>query len=99
MRILSVTQMKGKAAIQMWPAEGTMVRKVWDLLQANKGQFVCVYPLIVSSKPKCTAAGHMRRYLTDFWGLDIAYKSGGMWCLVGEWKGKDYVDYLARKYK
>jgi hypothetical protein len=94
MRILSVTQMKGHGHIQMWPSEGTTLRAIWDLLQANKGKFVCVYPFIPP-----TATHSYRSNLTNVWGLDIAYKKGGQWCLIGEWKGKDYVDYLAEKYK
>lgn len=37
--------------------------------------------------------------LRSFYGLDIRRISRTKWCLVGEWFGKVYVDYLAEATK
>lgn len=38
-------------------------------------------------------------YLRDFYGLDIRNFGRRRWCLVGEWFGKEYKDYIAEKIK
>jgi hypothetical protein len=96
--------MRGRGFIQMWPPEGTSLRAVWDKLQANKGEFVDVSDVVITKIRSASGKyypnyAHIRMQLTNFWGLDIAYKPHGMWCLVGEWKGKDYIDYLAERHK
>jgi hypothetical protein len=71
------------------PHEGTKIRAVYDLFYANKGKVV-----------QFTVAwddGHGTRLtqLRDIYGLDIRRMSVGKYCLVGEWFGDKYVDYIA----
>jgi hypothetical protein len=75
------------------PNEGTRVREVYDLFQNNKGSILnttlnelgCDYTTISQ--------------LVDFYGLDIRRLGHRKWCLVGEWFGKTYIDYLAESIK
>ena len=90
MRVSSAARIKGKhcgGRTNETPAEGTFLRKVWDLLQENKGKHTL--------KPKYIPTrdwGNATRDLRDFYGLDI--RKG---ILVGEWFGRVYVDYLAQE--
>lgn len=111
MRLMSANTIKanarGKRSKQKRdvPDEGSLIRLLWDVLHANKGRFVPVSGLDTGYNKHSLYAA--RGQLTDFWGLDIAYKPGKKgpkgykemsWCLVGEWFGKDYVDYLAERH-
>jgi hypothetical protein len=100
MRQLSVAEMKGYWKNHVFdgvPAEGTRTRLIWDRLQAHRGTFVDVADLFEPrTSPRNRNAERQR--ITITWGLDIVFKSS-LWCLVGEWKGKDYIDYLAERYK
>ena len=87
MRIASANTMKRRkkgARCQEMPTEGSVSRALWDKLQANKGTFVDMNELVPKGRYAPILLSNIRRDLTDFWGLDIAYKPKGIWCLVGE---------------
>jgi len=87
MRLIPASHLKGRATkiVASMPREGTKLRALYDLFQANKGQVVAI------NRTKHTG----RRFddLTDFYGLDIQQVRLGHWMLVGEWFGEDYVSY------
>jgi hypothetical protein len=66
------------------PTPGSKIRLLYDLFQENKGKFIRVSGQYDSIS--C---------LRDFYGLDIRTFQRGQYCLVGEWFGKAYIDYLA----
>lgn len=74
---------------QKEPREGTRLRELWDLFQANKGQ-----PLAYSCTNR-TGTGNNRRLddLRDYYGLDIRPAGRGFWVLAGQWFGDEYVNY------
>lgn len=77
------------------PREGTKIRKVYDLFMGSKGK---VIDFKVKQCGKCPRQGsRVISYLIDCYGLDIRRISNGKWCLVGEWFGKVYVDYVVNK--
>jgi hypothetical protein len=69
------------------PKEGTQIREVYDLFQANKG-----VPIDFKTKRNTRVVAD----LVDFYGLDIRRIRNGVWVLAGEWFGKVYVDYIAQ---
>lgn len=107
MRDLSVYQLKRKlrgqevVPLQEKPCEGSIVRKVYNLLMANAGRSVALYEGNDESEKKAiyTAIGR----LGYEYGLDIrltqhGWKKSGrptLHVLAGEWFGKIYVDYIA----
>lgn len=75
------------------PREGTNLRKAYDLFQNNKGV------IINTTLRELGIDRGGSNQLIDFYGLDIRKFGYRRWCLVGEWFGKVYVDYLAEKIK
>lgn len=90
MRHATASQLLGKrhASINSVPREGTKLREVYDLFQANKGRVVHF------TRPR---SSDVIAHLIDFYGLDILCLKRGHWVLAGEWFGKIYVDYLAER--
>lgn len=84
-------------ALQEKPRDGSRLRKVYDLLQKNKGRSFDV------DREDCKAIGESRFQLEDFYGLDIRCTRKGdrrtnrksSYVLAGEWFGRVYVDYIA----
>lgn len=75
------------------PKAGTKLREVYDLFQANKG-------IILDGTLKELGVEHGGVLpLIDYYGLDISHLGHRKWCLVGEWFGSTYIDYLADKVK
>ena len=68
------------------PKDGTATRKAYDLFYTNKGK-----PVPFCTTPVNYAALNQ---LIDVYGLDIRRLKKNTWCLVGEWYGKVYIDYL-----
>lgn len=98
MREQSAAQVKGRGAHrQDVPREGTRIRRMYDLLMANKGQGVEVNLTSFENKP--SRSGVAINYLRDFYGLDIRRLRNGHWVLAGEWFGKVYVDYIAQRHE
>lgn len=95
MKVESVAKFKGSYRgnhkSRRIPADGTELRKLYNLFYRNKGKVIThVFdPVSYASMDQ----------LRNFYGLDIRKIAYRKWCLVGEWFGKDYVDYLAEKYK
>lgn len=96
MRCTPASAMKGNARGRRphdVPREGSKIRAVYDLLQANKG---C--PIEVTL---CSGGHSVVRDLMDYYGLDIrCIRQGGgavkpKWVLAGEWFGRVYIDYIA----
>lgn len=87
MRHATASQLTGhrRAPVQSLPREGTKLREVYDLFQANKG-------VAISFK-----RDHAVYFLVDFYGLDIRCVRQGQWVLAGEWFGKVYQDYIAER--
>lgn len=86
-RMLSVSASKGKRMPyggRDKPREGTHIRMIYDMFQANKG-YVILYKV-------CKNSNTIER-LIDTYGLDIRCIRYGYWCLVGEWFGDEYRDY------
>lgn len=101
MRTLTVAELKRKhsgAPTNKVPTEGTDLRKVYDLFQANKGVPISdsVYGVIGRHSTRAIAD------LTDYYGLDLRNLGSDRhprWTLVGEWFGRVYVDYVAERLK
>lgn len=99
MRCQTVSRAKGKAhgVLQQKPREGTRLRQVYDLFQANKGTPIEFHVRMFGPDPNIV------NKLMDFYGLDIRrIRSGSSrvgrvstWVLAGEWFGRVYVDYVA----
>lgn len=89
MRHATASQLLGKrrAPVSSAPREGTKIREVYDLFQANKGR------VINFTQP----SGNITDNLTDYYGLDLRCVGYGKWILAGEWFGKIYVDYIAER--
>ncbi len=71
------------------PREGTKVRAAFDLFCANKGKVVdwC------TTKNSCVIITQLQ----DTYGLDIRRIKKSKYCLVGEWFGNTYIDYVAMR--
>ena len=91
MKCASVAEWKGhrNPTGHLYPREGSRMRELYDQFMANKG-------VPISSLD--FRRGDWRRLdaLRDFYGLDIRHIRKGRWCLVGEWFGSTYIDYVAR---
>lgn len=81
---------KRKQGANSVPREGTKWRAMYDLLMANKG-----IPVDIPLNEFGKSHGRIVAALRDFYGLDIVRISRGRWVLAGEWKGSQYVDYIA----
>lgn len=95
MKVESVAKFKrkgsGKHKSRRVPADGTELRKLYDLFCRNKGE---VITQVFTSGTYASL-----EQLRNFYGLDIRRITNRKWCLVGEWFGNRYVDYLAKEYK
>lgn len=91
MRIESPSQAKRPRTkpLQKVPREGTKLRELYDVLEANKGIAVKLGGSI--------QGGRRMADLTDYYGLDVRCAGRGTWILAGEWFGTEYVDYIARR--
>jgi|SRR5687768_2162379 len=92
MRHEPASSLRGKSTspTNPFPKEGTRIRDVYDLFQANKG-------VPIDFKTNRTGAStRVVSDLVDFYGLDIRRIRNGVWVLAGEWFGKVYVDYIAQ---
>jgi len=112
MKLLSAAAMKGdKHVSRRLPTEGSKIRKLYDLFMLYRGvaapldsihsisdgaplrsslnQLIDVYGLDIRTFPIRTRGDRMP------WerGRHVAY------CLVGEWKGRHYHDYLADRVR
>ena len=93
MKQMSATEIKtNRINSQKIPKPGTRIRKLYDKFQRKKGRVITVdYKQYVNSGTFHT----MIHSLTDFYGLDIRHMGCRQWCLLGEWFGKEYKDYIA----
>lgn len=99
MRLESAAAAKsGFGPTRLVPREGTRLRRMYDLLQANKGLPIDIY-LACFEGVKPGVAGANIEQLQDFYGLDIRKIKYGRWVLAGEWFGKVYVDYIADRLR
>ena len=89
MRHATASQLLGKrrAPVSSAPREGTKLREVYDLFQANKGRVI----------PFTRPSGNVTDNLTDYYGLDLRCVGYGQWVLAGEWFGRIYVDYVSER--
>lgn len=90
MRCQTVSSSKGKSTglLNEVPGEGTKIREIYDLFQANKGR---VISFSFGRNQK------ILKNLIDFYGLDIRNIGQCKWVLAGEWFGKVYVDYITQR--
>lgn len=97
MRQTPVSQLKHQTNTKLRevPKEGSRLRELYDMFQANKGQVISWS----RSHRGGYSNGRLLEDLVDYYGLDIRRIKNGRWCLVGEWFGKVYVDYVAEKIK
>jgi hypothetical protein len=101
MRCASATDIKNnRNPKNTLPAAGTKMGKIYDQLKENKGE-----PVVITHHMSPGAFGATLMQLRDYYGLDVrqiqrANKKRGLeakHCLVGEWFGNVYVDYIAEK--
>lgn len=71
------------------PREGTILRGVYDNFMSSKGLTIKISKVYYNAR--------IIDSLTDYYGLDIRRVGRGKYCLVGEWFGLRYVDYLAER--
>lgn len=100
MRCQTAAKSKSKnqkgAPLQSVPREGTRLRAVYDLFQAQRGLPV---------EYQHGQGERLFAQLTDFYGLDIRRLRNGSsrvgristYILAGEWFGRVYVDYIAER--
>ncbi len=90
MRCQTVSKAKGKCkrTLNDIPREGSKIRAVYDLFQANKGRVIFI-----------NFNGVHPDQLTDYYGLDIRNMGYGKWVLAGEWFGKVYLDYISARFE
>jgi hypothetical protein len=87
MRSPTVTTFKRETDTrQEMPRAGTYIRTLYDIFQYNKGKLV----LATFGGKGTRAIGN----LVDFYGMDIRSMGHRKWLFAGEWKGKEYVDYV-----
>lgn len=87
------------APLQEKPREGSRLRQIYDVLQANKGA-----PVEIESTKK-SPIGIQLVQLENFYGLDVRCVRNGScrvgrkstYILAGEWFGRVYVDYIAQR--
>ncbi len=75
-----------KPQISAEPKDGTKTRHLYDIFKANKGRIVRIELL------------YRIEYLRTIYGLDIrtcGKHNSRHYCLVGEWFGRVYIDYIA----
>lgn len=92
-RVLPVSHLKGRRKVvgrplSAEPRVGTAIRAIYDQFMSNKGSII---PYSKKSNSR------QIQDLTDYYGLDIRRVGYGRYCLVGEWFGKVYIDYLAER--
>jgi len=90
MRLAPASQLKGpgRRPPRDYPGEGTVARRLYDRLFANKGRPVFVGDM-VRSKARYVAVVKLR----DEYGCDIRSDGGAVFALTGEWFGDDYREY------
>lgn len=105
--MMSAAQMKGRSSGCPLdePTPGSRIRRLWDRLYENRG---LVIELIDLGYPGASYLASDIRRLQDTYGFDIRVRrrswgrGGGernaLYCLVGEWKGDKYVDYVAEHH-
>ncbi len=88
MHTFSAAYLKGRrpAPTNLAPRQGTRIREIYDLFYANKGK-----PITITR----ASDYDWHAPLTDIYGLDIRHIGRGQYCLVGEWFGTTYIDYIA----
>lgn len=83
------------APTQLAPREGTRVRRMFDLLKANKGVPISMPLTMFDGGTRGHNRSRVIMDLQDYYGLDIRNLGRGKWVLAGEWFGRTYVDYIA----
>ena len=85
------------------PREGTDLRRTYDEFYSNRGTPVSPRPDLEGPLGR-RIVGNQIAQLINFYGLDIRvhgrcsenFRRKTYW-LVGEWFGREYVDYLAQR--
>lgn len=94
MRLPSVKsiRLQSDACHQLYPKEGTKLRKLFDWFNANKGKVVKL--------PNCHShSGNYLLQLRDYYGCDIRRIKRGYYCFVGEWINDEYVSYIEKSWQ
>jgi hypothetical protein len=87
MRSPTVTTFKRETDTrQQEPRAGTYTRALFDIFHFNKGKLI----VAAFGSSGARAIGN----LVDFYGMDIRSLGHRKWLFAGEWKGKEYVDYV-----
>jgi hypothetical protein len=104
MRTVSAANAKGRAAQTQIPREGSVLRVLWDVLHEHAGVFVDLRSELKLRGLPIKSLQSVHSNLSDIYGLDIRVKHRGsrdhpgrdssLYCLVGEWFGRVYIDYL-----
>lgn len=97
MKIVTVGQMKRGQTVDLdkKPREGTDLRELYDFFMERKGEPVN----FAATNEKGNRTYRRLTDLQDRYGLDIRKLSRGCWVLAGEWRGSQYIDYIAEKVK
>lgn len=92
MRHAPASQLLGRATNPAGaaPRQGTQLRAVYDLFQANRGRPIAFLTSDFGGPNRIAQ-------LVDYYGLDIRRLRRGRWILAGEWFGRVYVDYVAQR--
>jgi hypothetical protein len=103
--VVTVSQAKGKQTCpgQVMPRPGTRIRNVYDILFAAPGQLIeAKYQDFGFKGPGELSVAI--EYLRNFYGLDIRLfgrrgrgVTGSVMLLAGEWRGRDYCDFVAKR--
>jgi hypothetical protein len=73
------------------PKEGTKTRELYNLFMSNKGKVIDI-----DFGDRTQMNWRIKENLMDFYGLDIRSFGRKKWCLVGEWDGRAYIDYMSQ---
>ncbi len=99
-------------SLQLIPREGTRLRKTYDLFQKNKAENIAIAHLYNNMNSRNTSINQLINFygldIRKTYDARSSNKGRGkkepserssLYMLVGEWKGAEYVDYLAKKLK
>ena len=75
------------------PTEGSRLRALYDAFSASPG-----LPIPVRTHYKCDQSRNAAiEQLRNFYGMHITRSGPGRYCLIGEWRGNEYIEYVKTK--
>lgn len=98
MRMETAAVAKGQRdhSSHLLPAEGTRLRRLYDLFANNKG--IVIEGAVTRFDNSRYSLSPAIEQLRNFYGMDIRKLGYKRWVLAGEWFGTTYRDYMADRF-